>query len=74
MDCRAGAGDPPRRRRCRLNHRPQYDHADLSLVDNDLTEDMRKPPSYRPDEAIGVHGIDFSRKEILLSRREGAQQ
>ena len=26
-------------------HLPQYDHADLGLVDDDNTEDMRKPPA-----------------------------
>lgn len=26
-------------------HRPQEDHADLGLVDDDLTEDLRKPPA-----------------------------
>ena len=24
---------------------PQYDHCDLGLVDDDNTEDMRKPPA-----------------------------
>lgn len=26
-------------------NRPQFDHADLGLVDNDRTEDMRKAPA-----------------------------
>lgn len=29
----------------RLIYRAQDDHADLGLVDNDNTEDMRKPPA-----------------------------
>jgi len=49
--------------------RPQEDHADLGLVDDDRTEDMRKPPAidlvshHRAAEGLAEH-THHPRKEV----------
>jgi hypothetical protein len=45
---RAGDHDSPRRRRPSQVSRPQFDHADLGLVDDDNTEDLRRTAPVNP--------------------------
>ena len=52
-----------------MKYLPQFDHADLGLVDDDRTEDMRKPLARGPvhhhqaAEGLAEH-IHHPRKEV----------